>query len=563
MNILKHMLPRLSLIVAAFLPTLSLAQDLPLPLANPSISGSFLAGQQAARDLRPGDASRYFLDASQLDWENPAIVERAFTSLAASGAIDDAAALAQHLVELEPRNEAARLLLASVALKERRYSAAVKQLRNLGPESFVGITARILEAWALVGDDRYSESAALMDKLAEAGLDEFLVFHRALMADYAGDKELALANAEQAYSSDPYVARIVEAYVRMLGNASMFDEAKNVLADYANEGASHPNVTEVSTAINKGARPGKLADSPQKGAAEMFHGIGIALARDGNPDISVYFLRLGQFLDPKSDVITLGLASIYESAGRFETANEIYNSLSKSSPLRPAAQVQFAENLNALGEREEAIRRLNNLTAAQPDNIEAFAALGDLHRYAEQYDQSVEAYTKTIELIGGNHPRDWRYFYVRGIANERRGTWPEAESDFLKALELNPSQPQTLNYLGYSWVDKGMHLNRALEMIREAVNANPNDGYIVDSLGWAYYRLGRLEEAVETLELAAKLRSNDPEINDHLGDAYWKVGRKLEAKFQWNIASSLGKDSPAGLRAAQKLVDGLDVVADK
>jgi Flp pilus assembly protein TadD len=121
---------------------------------------------------------------------------------------------------------------------------------------------------------------------------------------------------------------------------------------------------------------------------------------------------------------------------------------------------------------------------------------------------------------------------------------------------------ETLNYLGYSWVDKGMNLNRALEMIREAVNANPNDGYIVDSLGWAYYRLGRLEEAVETLELAAKLRSNDPEINDHLGDAYWKVGRKLEARFQWNIASSLGKDSPAGLRAAQKLVGGLDA-ADK
>ncbi len=559
---LKHMLPPLTFALAALLPTMSHAQDLPLPLANPSISGSFLAGQQAARDLRPDTASRYFLDASQLDWENPAIVERAFTSLAASGAIDDAAALAQHLIALEPFNETARLLLASVALKERRYGAAVKQLRNLGPESFVGITARILEAWALAGDGRYGESAAQMDELADAGLDEFLVFHRALMADFAGDKELALASAEQAYRSDPFVARIVEAYVRMLGNASMFDAAKDVLTIYKNEGASHPNVTQVAAVIEKGARPGKLADSPQKGAAEMFHGVGIALARDGNPDIAVYFLRLGQFLDPKSDVIALGLASIYESAGRFETANEIYDGLAKNSPLRSAALVQFAENLDAMGERDEAIRRLNNLTATQPDNVEAFAALGDLYRYAEQYDESIQAYTKTIELVGGTHPRDWRYYYVRGIANERRGTWPQAEKDFLRALELNPSQPQTLNYLGYSWVDKGMNLNRALEMIREAVNANPNDGYIVDSLGWAYYRLGRLEEAVETLELAAKLRSNDPEINDHLGDAYWKVGRKLEARFQWNIASSLGKDSPAGLRAAQKLVGGLDA-ADK
>jgi Flp pilus assembly protein TadD len=103
-----------------------------------------------------------------------------------------------------------------------------------------------------------------------------------------------------------------------------------------------------------------------------------------------------------------------------------------------------------------------------------------------------------------------------------------------------------------------MNLNRALGMIQKAVAASPNDGYIIDSLGWAYYRLGRFADAVTELEQAATLMPNDPEINDHLGDAYWQVGRKLEAHFQWNVAYSLDKDGDVKARVAPKLTGGLD-----
>ncbi|MBN9310218.1 tetratricopeptide repeat protein, partial [Devosia sp.] len=129
-----------------------------------------------------------------------------------------------------------------------------------------------------------------------------------------------------------------------------------------------------------------------------------------------------------------------------------------------------------------------------------------------------------------------------------------------RALQLNPDQPQVLNYLGYSWVDQGVNLIPALDMIQKAVAAAPNDGYIIDSLGWAYYRLGRFDEAVQQLELAVQLRSTDPEINDHLGDAYWRAGRTLEAKFQWNIAASVDKEGNVKARVAKKLAEGLDAV---
>lgn len=545
-------------ILVSLTGTAALAQQSPLALNVPSASGSFLAGQQALRDLQTDQASRYFLDATEAGWDNPVIVERAFTALAIDGRIDDAAAIAQHLIEIESENELARLVLGTVALKERRYRSAVTNLESVGAASFIGITATILHGWSLLGDGDYPASQVLLDELGEAGLEEFLVFHRALMADVAGERESALSYADLAYQSDPYVARIVEAYARILGNAAQFDEARAVLDAYEQEGLSHPIVTIVAEAVARDTRPGKLASSVQVGAGEMFHGIGAALSRDGSVDLGVMFLQLGRYLDPDSDVIVMALGQLYESAERYEMANAIYEALPITSPMKSAATVRIAENLNEMGDREEAIRRLGNIVAVQPENLDAVSVLGDLYRYDERYQESIKAYSKAINIVGGDRPRDWRFFYVRGIAYERAKEWPSAEADFLKALELNPGQPQVLNYLGYSWVDQNMNLERALEMIKQAVNSNPNDGYIVDSLGWAYYRMGRIDEAVRTLEQAVQLRPNDPEINDHLGDAYWAAGRKLEARFQWNIVTFIDSSEEVKERARIKLVDGLD-----
>jgi Flp pilus assembly protein TadD len=225
--------------------------------------------------------------------------------------------------------------------------------------------------------------------------------------------------------------------------------------------------------------------------------------------------------------------------------------------MKSTAVVRVATNLDAMGDRPEAIRRLSNIVATRPDDLDAVSVLGDILRYDEQYEKATEAYGKAIELSGGNRPADWRFYYVRGIAYERSKQWELAEADFLKALELNPDQPQVLNYLGYSWVDQGMNLKPALEMIEKAVKAQPQDGYIVDSLGWAFYRLGRIDEAVDVLEDAVQLRPNDPEINDHLGDAYWTAGRVQEARFQWKIAIDVDEDGNVTERATRKLAEGL------
>lgn len=526
-----------------------------------SPSGSFLAGREALADLRTEDAARYFSDAAAGEWDNPILVERSFLAYAANGQIPDSARVARHLLELSAPNDLATLILGVEALKDRRYAAAARDLESIGGDTYAGIAGGVLRAWALAADNRLDDANKVLDGIGQGGLEDFLLFHRALMADVAGRSADALELGRKAYEADPYVARIVEAYTSMLGSAGRFDEAEKVLADYGKQGLSHPLVEAVKVKIDAKQRPGVFAADAQAGAAELFHSIGVALAREGSADIAAVFLQLGMYLDPEADVIDLVYAQMLDAAGQHEAANAIYARLPGNSPLKPMAIVRVAENLDALGDRDEAIRQLGNIVVTNPDDLEALSVLGDLQRGAKKYAEAADTYTKALAVSGGESPADWRFYYVRGIAFERDKQWPKAEEDFKKALSLNPEQPQVLNYLGYSWVDQGINLLPALEMIQKAVAAAPNDGYIIDSLGWAYYRLGRYDDAVVQLEQAVQLRSTDPEINDHLGDAYWRAGRQLEARFQWNIAASVDKEGAVKARVAAKLKDGLDAVS--
>jgi tetratricopeptide (TPR) repeat protein len=544
-------LAALALVVPAFAESVAFA-------GPESATGNYLAGQQALTELRTHEAAKFFRDAAADQWNNSMVVDRAFLALAADGQVDDAADMAKHVLELEPDNDMAKLVIATQAFKQRRYDAAVAGLNKLDSQTFEGVTGSILKAWALTGQNKIDDAFQSLDKLADGGLEDFLVFHRAIMADVSGRQADAIKYITDAHDADPYTADIVEAYARILGNAGKTQEAIDAIVQFEAQGLQHPIITQVKQALANKQRPGLYAETAQAGAAEMFHSVGVAFARDGTSDVSMVLLRLGAYLNPRNDTIQLVIGQLYDTANQHELANAVYEGIPTASPMKAMAVVRVADNLDAMGDRPEAIRRLSNIVVTNPKDVDAISVLGDLYRSDKQYQAAADAYSKALGVTGGSTPGDWRFYYVRGIAYERSDKFPLAEKDFLRALDLNPNQPQVLNYLGYSWVDKGMNLTRALDMIQKAVQASPNDGYIIDSLGWAYYRLGRYSDAVTQLEQAATLRPNDPEINDHLGDAYWKVGRKLEAKFQWNVAYSMDTEGNVKARVAPKLKGGLD-----
>jgi Flp pilus assembly protein TadD len=229
-----------------------------------------------------------------------------------------------------------------------------------------------------------------------------------------------------------------------------------------------------------------------------------------------------------------------------------------TSPLKRNAQIQLATNLDTVDRSEDAIKILKDVIAQEPKDIEAVMALGNIERGRKKFADCSTTYSRGIEAMPAAAEKNaWVTYYYRGICEERSKQWNKAEADMRKALELQPEQPHVLNYLGYSWIDQGVNLDEGMKMIKRAVEQRPDDGYIVDSLGWAYYRIGNFEDAVKHLERAIDLKPEDPTINDHLGDAYWRVGRTLEAKFQWAHARDLKPEPDELPKIEAKINNGL------
>jgi tetratricopeptide (TPR) repeat protein len=281
------------------------------------------------------------------------------------------------------------------------------------------------------------------------------------------------------------------------------------------------------------------------------------LGRRGGEDLGLIYLQLALYLAPGHPMALLSLADFYEGVKKHELAVKVYERVPVSSPLYRSAQIQRAMGLDVLERSDEAKSLLDRLIAENPTELEAITAQGNVLRGRKQFAECADVYTKGINGLGKPDRSHWTIYYFRGICNERSKQWPRAEADFKKSLELFPDQPLVLNYLGYSWVDQGVHLDEGMRMIQRAVEQRADDGYIVDSLGWAYYRIGQFDEAVKHLEHAVELKPEDPTINDHLGDAYWKVGRVLEARFQWSHARDLKPEPDDLAKIEDKLKGGM------
>ena len=274
-----------------------------------------------------------------------------------------------------------------------------------------------------------------------------------------------------------------------------------------------------------GHKPDPSIESAAHGMAEGFFDIAAILPKDRAGEIVLVYVRLALYLRPDYPLAQLLLAEVYEGFGRYADAAEVHRGIEPAGAYGWIARLRLADELYESGRCRRRNLVLRKMAAERPDRSDALVRLGNIMRYEERFAESVTAYDRAVERIGDIKSDNWTILYSRGISLERSGQWERAEQDFLKALELEPDQPFVLNYLGYSWVEKGKNLAEARDMLERAVAQRQDDGYIVDSMGWALYKLGEFTDAVSYLERAVALRPQDPVINDHLGDAYWRVGR--------------------------------------
>jgi tetratricopeptide (TPR) repeat protein len=548
--------------LAAFLaaaPTpLAAQQTSALQSGAISASGSYLAARHAGQQRDAAAAAAYYRAALKRDPSNGELLDRAFLSSLVDGDVDEAVKFAERVAQADKSDRVARLVLGVNSLKRKQYVSARRDLAQSIRGPITDLTATLLSAWGNLGVNDSKGAIAAIDHLA--GPEWYAIFkdlHAGLIYDVAGNQKEAGKRLERAYKLDSTALRVVQAYGSWVSRNRSPKEALTVFETFDKALPRHPLVVEAMDKLKAGEKLPPLIANVQAGAAEALYGLGASLGRRGGEDLGLVYLQLSLFLSPNHPLALLSLADLYEALKKPELAIKIYDRVPTNSPLHRNAAIQMAANLDSLDRADEAQKHLEALIKQNPDDLETVMALGNVLRGHKKFAECANVYSKGASAIQKPEKSNWVVFYFRGICYERSKQWAKAEADLTKALELFPDQPHVLNYLGYSWIDQGINLDEGMAMIKKAVQQRPDDGYIVDSLGWAYYRVGNYEEATKQLERAIELKPEDPTINDHLGDAYWRVGRVLEARFQWAHARDLKPDAEDLPKIEEKLKEGL------
>ncbi|WP_077548226.1 tetratricopeptide repeat protein [Pseudorhizobium flavum] len=515
------------------------------PAKVQSFAGAFLAARTADVDHDYPTAITLYRKALEFDPANLEIRERLMIALFLDGQFEEGLAEAEALKDDEAVERITTIVRGLDAIRDGRFSEAKEMLAYSGPNDLDKLTHTLISAWADVGAGE--EGKALKTVRDMTGPDWFKVFtdyQLGTMALVSGDTGAARTHLTAAITNEEAVAtapdtfmRAVMALARLEAAAGNTQKALDAISVGDGMISNYAPLKALRESIESGEKPAQQITDASQGAASVLFSIGAALNRQGAEDMVSLYLQVAHALDPDSADTLILLGGIAEKLEKPEQAISYYEKVPADSPMRRISELQLGLALAGSEKVEEARQHLKALIAADPSDLRSYLAYGSVLSDAKDYKEMAANYDKAVEVIGPVPKQgDWTIFFQRGIAYERLKKWDQAEPNFKKALELNPEQPQVLNYLGYSWVDMNRNLEEGLDMIRRAVELRPDDGYIVDSLGWAYYRMGRFEDAVAELERAVQLRAGDATINDHLGDAYWRVGRKLEAVYQWNRA---------------------------
>lgn len=522
--------------------------------------GSYLAGRVATLRRDTDAAASYYETALDYDPDSTGLKRRAFLLNVAEGRIGRAAELVGDDDKEVSKLNLEQLVLAVHDIKKNQINSARARMALQVQGGTEVLLAPMMRAWIEAGDKDFDAAYKALEPLTKrSGFNSFYRYHYALLADLSGDA----AAAEQAYKdlSESEARGSARAVLAEASFISRQQDPQKALAFLQSKSPLLQNNTLIRHAIkmlDAGKVLPRIVESAEHGIAESFYTTAGALAQDRSSEFVKIYSRLALHLRGDLDGVKMLLAEILQGDNRREEAIGIYRQVPQTSAYWLDAQLQMASELNQLDRVDDAIALLNDVAEKHPEETSAMVTLGDILRGHERYEEAIVAYSEAIAKIETPKEQDWVLFYSRGVANERAKMWDAAEKDFLQALDLKAEQPLVLNYLGYSWVEQRRNLARAEEMIELAVEKRPNDGYIVDSLGWVFFQLGRYEEAVTQLERAVELRPDDPVINDHLGDAYWKTGRQLEARFQWNHALVLDPEESDRAKIEAKLDLGLE-----
>ena len=490
-------------------------------------AGHYLAARKAEADYDYPNAAKFYEAALGRDPNNLRLREKALFLLVAEGRVADAKQHARAVLREKPTEYLPVLTTSILDFAAGRYEQAITQMAVLDNTGHVGFIRRVTQAWAAAGmGDLIAAKAALGLNSGPEVPNQLLAIQGALIEDVAGgDPAKAYQDLDAKFGDTP--GRI-----------------RDLIANYQERAAGKdvpPSVASVGD-----------------GLAQIFASFASGLTRGQNRDLGLTYTQLGRYLAPENEQLALLLADLMYRQERHRDAARAYDLVSESSPLYYDAQVERSRSLARADDIETALTVAQAVAGSQPNRAAAVTLMGDIYRGEARFEEAAASYDKAFAQLGDAATDNWRLHYRRGIVRERSGAWEKAEADLSRALEIKKDQPLVLNYLGYSWIDRGENLEKAKGMVRRAAALRPEDGFIADSVGWAAYRTGDMEEAVAEMERAVALEPLDPTINEHLGDVYWAAGRRLEANYQWEKAMALDPLPERVAELEKRLRCGLD-----
>ena len=509
--------------------------------------GSYLAARVAHIRQNYNLAADYYIKSIKLGVKDPELLSRVYLLLTTEGRIDEAAKYAQQSIKEGDSSNFVRFVLMSNEAKNQNFDKAIEYINGIKDKSYKNAISPLFKAWLLAGKN--DKKGALRElNLLEKDKDllSFYHMHKGMILDYFNDTESAQKEFDKIIDDQNLEIsfRSLQIIANFYARNSQVDKAKDIIKQYNNKNSNTKMFTELLSSIydiNKN-KPIPVIDTPQKGLSEAIFNVGV-IFRDYQSDIAQIFTALSLYLNKDNDVARISMADLLEKSHRYSEAIKQYEKVSVNSPLYYMANLKISAIYLENKDHKEALQKLKELLSHYPNDYNILFNLGEVSRITDKNKDAIKYYNLALKKLPDSLKEDWTVYYALGIAYEKSNQWEKAEQSLKKALKISKRHPFVLNYLGYIWLENNQNYNEALYMIFDAYRQNPENGHIMDSMGWALYRMGKYTEALSVLERAAEYLPANAVVCDHLGDVYWQTGRKSEAKYQWQHALSLKEDA--------------------
>lgn len=526
-------------------------------IANPL--SPFISATLAERDSDEVLAATYYMRALENDPNNLFVAEKAFFQLVTAGQIGRAIEIAPSLLGVESIAPLAHLVLATKALKSEDAKTVLQHAIEIEKTAIGYLFSPLMQGWGnAIKKDNAGAFNALSRLKGNPVIQNLAKAHEAYILDYMGNIDSADTAYKSLIASKSLTSlQPIAAYGDFLYRHHREQDARDMFAKEISNNNNNMFLLREAQRHMLGLGP-TLSVATPKGAMAHFY---FRMATEGyreRPDLlTLFYGRLAEYLSPASEDIKLLLGEILTKLDRPAAAARAYAVIPQNSPAAHAAFMRQVEALRSSENYGAAEVLLKRELIKRPNNKRLLSLLADLFRIQGLCDQAIPLYDQIIAGFGRPEVSQWFNYFARGSCHELEGSWPLGEADLLVTLRLVPENAMVLNYLGYSWLSRSIKLDQARKLIEKAAAKDPENGSIIDSLGWVQYKTQDIAAAVETLERAVRLSPGNSVISDHLGDAYWKSGRLREARFEWRHALATAEDDENIERIKAKMIYGL------